>query len=1241
MNSTGRRKILAGLGALALLCADMRATGAVTPERLEEDNALKIDVRTPHTKYARPYARGAIRALFLVHQSAEINALPIRHAVELMQRFDIEGDAVLVMTGKGKTYAVAYKGGSGVYGGDLGEQRLDRLLEIPYDCYVVTGPILGHIPPAGRQAIMDRVEGGAGLALLYRTGDEDKPLLAGARELSDLPATLWGLEVRTFSRGEGRIVSCAVEAGWNGFRASGAQMLFGFDLHRDLYYEARGRAILWAADRQPRLDLSLALPAEAIDRGALADHPLSILWKPTSKGPGGPIRIEARIRSAARGEQNLRVLEGLAPEGGRATIDLPSLPAGSYRVQAIASGEKGVEAWTLGPLIVTSRQRIAAVRVDREWGEAGAPIEGTVTIDTAGRDGLELHVAAIDRHGRILARQVVENPAEKVSFSLATDAHMPGYLFLEAALVADGQAVCHGYAGGPYTIPRRRHDQWNYMLWGRLYASLFLELGNDLVADSGVTSRIETSHVPWWHMTRAGLNYTPYCSSGLYRLPDMGPQEPMVGDDLQLNSPDGCWNHEPNASRKLAEHLDAERDFRRHGVLAYSMGDELGVFGSCLRPSCWKVYRQWLQREYGDIEALNDSWGASYGNFDEIEPLIDKTALVHLKMPQKIGWIMTYANNAHSSRGPTHTSQAWQESWRSYPRYIDRRSFQYWNFARYAQRFGDTARRMDPPAICGVEGTDIQLDADIDVIVRHMGWWMPYGGQTVEVIRSVAPEGMKYGNFIGPRSFWFSFLRGANTVGRFRIDSLLTPRMSLYPMDRRMVESARIVFDGVGTLLNVHRDSRMLDDGIVMLHAMTSVKMAKLGHGPTYGNFRTRDHFGRARKEPLQEQRSHRAWHRAIRAAGLQMRYATDGQIRRDAFDAESCKVLILSQYEAIGPDEEALIRRFVQRGGTVLADVRPGIYGARGKQRVAGVLDDLFGVRHGGDAPAVQADGKVSGRIGSSKLALELPGLIVNPALQVTRGRVLGKAGEVPICIERSVGKGRAMLLNFALWSCPNPAVHDGPDGLPRLLDALFAQAGVSWPLELLDADGRRHRNIEAMRWRTGEGIQVVALYGPGDGTAGAGGPPAPFRGLDEPASVTVRLPGPMHVAQMGTGRRIGLTQHFTTGVRPWWATMFAVSARKLQAPVLQPADGVARRGSNFEIALSIPDAQGLHAVKVRVEDPDGSAAPWFDRGVIVENGAARLIVPIAHNERAGSWRLTATDLYTDEAASVRFQIR
>ena len=80
---------------------------------------------------------------------------------------------------------------------------------------------------------------------------------------------------------------------------------------------------------------------------------------------------------------------------------------------------------------------------------------------------------------------------------------------------------------------------------------------------------------------------------------------------------------------------------------------------------------------------------------------------------------------------------------------------------------------------------------------------------------------------------------------------------------------------------------------------------------------------------------------------------------------------------------------------------------------------------------------------------------------------------------------------------------------------------------------------------------------------------------------------------------------------------------------------------GESLRIRLHIPDAQGLHALKLRVTTPDDQPAPWFNRSVMVGPGGAEIALPLAHNEPLGQWTIQVTDLYTSRSVPGRFQVR
>ena len=82
--------------------------------------------------------------------------------------------------------------------------------------------------------------------------------------------------------------------------------------------------------------------------------------------------------------------------------------------------------------------------------------------------------------------------------------------------------------------------------------------------------------------------------------------------------PSCCWNDANCIDVRIRKEVDAVRPSARHGVLAYSLGDEVAVRGSCLSPHCLDAYRRYLRSVYGDIETLNAEWGTSFSGFDKV-----------------------------------------------------------------------------------------------------------------------------------------------------------------------------------------------------------------------------------------------------------------------------------------------------------------------------------------------------------------------------------------------------------------------------------------------------------------------------------------------------------------------------------------------------------------------------------------------------------------------------------------------
>jgi len=236
---------------------------------LELDHALTFEIATPHIDWAQPYARGKSRVLFFIGG----RGTNFREGVELMQRFDIEAEAVLyarIIDTKKDDW----------HGGKEGITRLEALLEKDWDAFVFLGVAPAKMPEALRQKLIGKVQAGGGVVL---SGVDDPDLLQAAAEKREGVPFLAGIVgAKAFTLGKGR-----------GMRLPASPLLDyaeGWQNTYESWQENLGRAVVWAAGRAPGGELSFQLSKNVFTRaepahlrvkwsGAVAgEKPLLQLW---------------------------------------------------------------------------------------------------------------------------------------------------------------------------------------------------------------------------------------------------------------------------------------------------------------------------------------------------------------------------------------------------------------------------------------------------------------------------------------------------------------------------------------------------------------------------------------------------------------------------------------------------------------------------------------------------------------------------------------------------------------------------------------------------------------------------------------------------------------------------------------------------------------------------------------------------------------------------------------------------
>jgi beta-galactosidase len=1116
---------------------------------LEVDHALTLDFATPHTDWAQPYASGKLRVLFF---TSGMGTHP-RECVELLQRFDLEAKAVFwsQIVDSTRTHW---------HGGETGLQRMLHLLEQKWDAFVFMNLPLASLPPQQQYLLLKAVSEGAGLVLV---GTDDSRVLKEKNRLNELPPLLAAGPVGDAYRvGKGRGLrlphrpDIAYHEGWQ--------------VEDDYWHERLGRGLLWAAGKEPRLNLALTVSQPEI---AATDSGQKLTLRLAGQPIGQKLTLELRLRRP--GEEpfpwpNQEVFLDKPLE-----ITLPRLAAGDYHADARILGPAGVETWATVPFRVTSARKVAAVTLAKDWGEIGEHLAGTITLDGPPAAQETVRLRLLDRRRRELVRQDLKPADGQAAFDVTIQPWMPMLLTVEAQVLDGNQELSRAYQY--FHVTKRNRDRFNFLMWDTPQGAL-APYAEESLAQTGMTLQLQAAPTPPPYVAAFDVAYVPYAT----RI--VAPKSPQ-GIMLPF-----CWNDEQAVSKCVSDLARKYIPSRQHGVFAYSLGDENDTRGGCLSPHCARAYREYLKEVYGNLESLNKSWGTSFKAWDDV---------------------------GLSKEGDNEEENALAQ--KNYPRWFDRQAFKSYNYVKYCQKYARAFAAIDPEAKTGFEGAGTFAHGDdLDLIVRSLEFWSPYPGMADEVIRSIAPRAMPHGNWMGYTKdadsllakYWRMVTRGMDAVWWWRWDCIgqfhgwLAPDLRPYPAVQEILEDTQIVRDGLGDLL---LRSTMEDDGVAMLYSYPSVFAHRLAEGGGYGDYES----------------GHLRLQQSLGSLGVSFRYVTDRMLRLGEFKPDRTKVLILCRAEAMSDREAEVIRQFVEKGGTVMADVRPGIYDEHCKPRQRGVLDDLFGISREGPAAAKTAMLRVKQGAASGA---ELAKIMVDPSIKLAAATASSRAEAdgTPAWIVNPVGKGKAVLLNLAAASYPKPGAADTPKQAPAMFEEWLAEAGVTPVVRVTTASGDPLPNVQVIRWNDG-GLDIVALFREG--------------GRAEDA--VVRLAGgPRYVYDLRNRKPLGQVAQIATTVLPSRASFFVLANRPAARVQLALEPASAQRGTLVRGTLSVPEAEGLHAFRIRARLGD-RRLEWVAQNLVVGQQPQPFELPIAYNDPAGEYEITAVDLFTEAATTVKLPVR
>lgn len=960
------------------------------------------------------------------------------------------------------------------------------------------------------------------------------------------------------------------------------------------------KLILWGARKSPQV--SVVSPATALAAGKPAT--LAVTLRSAAVTPGAQVVLTAVGPYYEPAAPPLRQTVNLQQGGNTVSFALPALPAGNcYANCRVLNGEKVIGFGSVA-LAVASPLRLTGLTLQQDSFSLGQPLAGELACE-GGATGAQVRLRARDTRGRLLAEQTIPLSGGKTTFSLPMPRMLTIIGWLTAELRSGGQTVDvrrTDFSVNNLYAPR---DDVQFVMWmgypndfvGPTMAEQFSRGGVDAFYDGGSLGYGPYAN-QWW---------LPYATRYVDQKTDWYQEKPQRDPGDLVRDP--CLN-DPKFREQARETLAkcASRGLK-YSTSDFTLGDEnhfvAGKWDLCFSDYCNADFQRWARQSYGTLEKLNAEWGSSFASWAEVKPQT-------LQQCQKTG---------------------------NYVPWIDHRLHMDATWAGVHDWSREVIRETVPHARVGYEGSDTEATTwasdDYYQLARAMSLNNIYYRDFLSLaVRDFSTSdtllgGGWFGGYAGNRNEpfmrwfpWRTLLKGSNSFwvwcGYGNEGSVMAFDTSLYPFFQSACEEIAEIKGGIGKLLMA---SQRANDGIALLWSSSSV------------------HVGTATPGFPDMDGALGSMVKILHDCGLEAKVLSYADLAAGKLTNKDFKVLLLPLSQALSAAEVEQVKRFVSAGGTLVADVRPGVADEHGKPCATPTLDEVFGVTQAAAYKGQEGKLAVSAASETGGAGLALDHAQGDAGLALKGGRALGTLGEAPAAVVNKFGEGRALLLNFTLrgyLSLPaaeNVEFAGWAEGAPyrQFVGGVLKAAGVT-PRVTVAPDAPQ---VEVSRFAGLAGAEYVGLVQ---------GLPLPSirytnREVAAPAAraVTIEFGRKSFLYDVRAGKYLGEAATLKTRMTPGVAQLYALLPYKPAKVALQaPAQARAGAALAYTVKLAVPPQPAGHVVRVRVFGPDGKERPWYaqnlltDQGPAAETGRADGSIQFALDDAAGTWKIVARDVAT-----------
>ena len=567
----------------------------------------------------------------------------------------------------------------------------------------------------------------------------------------------------------------------------------------------------------------------------------------------------------------------------------------------------------------TAKNGIASVQLKKETALPGGITEATVQFSAPFTGTLEAQLLAPDK--RIIGKKVLRlNNSKKAEFKM-TVPDIPDLEYAPLYVTVKGNAQDESYAH-VYLKRKRENNDFSMTIWAyHMPGSRLSKFFQQALKQSGVTTIMETEAM-WCQPHRISPKPRELKQMQLrpafYTTRLTGPMPTKKGYKYPC-ALSRWYNYQKTGKLEYNSRIQriaaAGKDM---GTVFYNLGDENslsphGEVDTCHCVECQARFRQYLEREYKTLAALNKEHGTKYKSWAEIKSVTLEVAC------------------------EKNLTTLW----------LDHRLFMEEQFINYHKWAIAQVRAQDPEGVCGIEGLCYPFRSYEGFRLYDMlplfDFFAPYPStreiKTVKYLKKGAVTGAWFGSYEGTMTEsrmrstpWGHLFKGLNSTawwtaggmmsgGSFSAAAALSADFQPLPhFAWAMDEINKIRNSGLGALLVAATPEK---PQIAIHYSNNSLHASTLNPDQSTWDI------------------SHKDFGEVLNSCGLNYELLSPAEITKG--DLKRFKVLILPYSQAISAKEAAAMRKFTADGGMIIADWNPGIMNEHGKILEKSSLADLF----------------------------------------------------------------------------------------------------------------------------------------------------------------------------------------------------------------------------------------------------------------------------------------------------------